>query len=127
MSEPETVFSAPPWFRRVAIRHVMVAGAVAVFAWLSAPLWVRYLPDSLVYSGEFREARRAIEKIERFRRASGVLPPDLCTFDLPCDESAPLQYNPTKDGYSLSFGAGTHGFFSSLIYESGTQRWHVGD
>ena len=100
--------------------------AIAGLTWVTSPLWLGYLPDSLLYAGDFRKARGVIDRIEQFHQAKGLFPPDLCALNLPCDESADLHYDRGNEGYLLWFGAPTHGFFASLTYESSTKSWHVG-
>jgi hypothetical protein len=115
-------------FLQLKIRYIQVVLGIALLGllgFLSSPLWLRYLPDSLVYSKEFREARKAVKRIDDFYRAKSVLPADLCLLDLQCDESAPIQYTPTETGYELSFSTATHGFFSCLVYESVSGKWHI--
>jgi len=116
------VHRAPRWLRRLEARHV-VGGVIAVMlALVSSPLWLRYVPESLVYCGEFREARTVIKRIDDFTLARGNLPQDLCALGLPYDESAPLHYQTTSGGYELWFGTPTHGFFSALVYD---RTWRV--
>jgi hypothetical protein len=103
---------------------LLIAAALVV---ASSRLWLRYLPDSLVSHGHFREAREVIKRIDDFALARHALPADLCVLGLPCDESAPLHYEPDNGGYSLWFGAPTYGFFCALVYDSTTRSWHVSD
>ena len=125
-TDSESVHSAPSWFHRLAVRQVIAALLIAGLAWATSPPWLGSVPDSLVYAGEFREARAVIDRIEQFRRAQGLLPADLCALNLPCEESAHLHYDRNDAGYFLWFGAPTHGLFASLTYESSTKSWHVG-
>ncbi len=123
--EPELVYSAPSWFRRLAVRQVIAALAIAALAWVTSPFWLGYLPDALVYFRDLREARAVIDRIEQFHRAKGLFPADLCALNLPCDESADFQYDRNNEGYVLWFSAPTHGFFATLTYEPSTKSWHV--
>jgi hypothetical protein len=125
-ADSASVLSAPVWFRRLAVRHVVAVLAFAALAWVASPFWLGYLPDSFVYVQELRAARRVIDRIEAFHQAQGLFPADLCALDLPCDESADLHYDRSDGGYLLWFGAPTHGFFASLTYDSSTKSWHGG-
>ena len=125
-ADSESVYSAPPWFHRLAARQVIATLLIAGLAWVTSPLWLGYLPDSVVYSRELREAGGVIDRIEQFHQAQGHFPADLCALSLPCDESSHLHYDRNDAGYLLWFGAPTHGFFASLTYESSTKSWHVG-
>jgi hypothetical protein len=125
-ADSESVYSAPSWFRRLAFRQVIAALTIAGLAWVASPLWLGYLPDSLVYFGEFREARGVIERIEQYQQAKGLFPTDLCALSLPCEESAHLHYDRNDGGYVLWFGAPSHGFFATLTYGSDTKSWQVG-
>jgi len=107
------------------MRHIVAIALAAALVWASSFLWLRYLPDSLVYFWDLREARGTIERIETFRHARGVPPADLCALNLPCDESAHLQYSAKGDNYVLWFGAGTYGFFATLGYDSSSKGWTV--
>jgi hypothetical protein len=109
----------------VAVPQIVAALAIAVLAWVTSPMWLGDLPDSLVYRRELREARGVIDRIEQFQRAQGLFPTDLCALDLPCAESAHLHYDRGNSGYLLWFAAPTHGFDASLTYESNTKSWHV--
>jgi hypothetical protein len=125
-AEPESVYSAPSWLRRLAVRQVVAALAIAALAWVTSPRWLGYLPDSLVYFRDLREARGMIDRIEQVHRVEGRFPTDLCALNLPCDESADFHYDRNDGGYVLWFSAPTHGFFATLTYEPSTKSWHVG-
>ena len=125
--QPSNHDFARGWLRRFRVRQVITALAVVVLVWLSSPIWLRLFPATTVYFWKVREARGVIDKIENFRRTTGSLPPDLCTFGLRCDEAAPLYYDVRKDQYVLWFSAPIYGFFTSLIYESGSMTWHEGE
>jgi hypothetical protein len=103
---------------------LLVAAAGVV---VTSRMWLGCLPDSLVYRGEYREAREVIKRIDDFASASHALPADLCVLGLPCDESAHLHYEPNNRGYVLWFAAPTHGFFCALAYDSITRTWEVTD
>jgi hypothetical protein len=126
-SDAESVYEAPRWLRRVRVWHVVALVSAAAIVAVTSRLWLGCLPDSLVYRGEFREARAVIKRIDDFALARHALPADLCALGLPCDESAPLHYEPNNGGYSLWFSAPTHGFFCALAYDSISRTWHVTD
>jgi hypothetical protein len=106
---------------------ILIVALLFLLGFISSPLWLGYLPDSIVYYQEFREAQEIIKRIDEFNRAKSVLPTDPCVLGLRCDENAPIQYNSTEAGYMLSFSTPTHGLFSNLIYESVTGKWHAGE
>jgi hypothetical protein len=123
----DEVYSAPGWLRRLKVGQVVTALVIAALAVVMAPLWLGYLPNSLVYFRELRKARSAMERIEDFRRTTGALPEDLCRLGLRCDEAARLRYDRRQNGvYILSFMTPTHGFFSTLNSDSGARSWSAG-
>src|SRR5947209_3977253 len=97
--EVDHVYRTPRWLRRLTARQIVGALAIAAFAWVSAPLWLKYFPDSLVYFRELGEARTAIGRIDEIRRTHGGFPSDLCQVGLPCVEDARLGYNLQGNGY----------------------------
>jgi hypothetical protein len=110
-----------------SVQAILVVASLASLGFLSSPLWLRYLPDSLVYHHDIKEAKSVIMRIDEFNRANGTLPPDLCALGLQCDERAHLQYSINHGGYTLSFAVPTHGFFDMLRYDSVSGEWHVSD
>jgi hypothetical protein len=106
--------------------HLAIAGSVltATLAICAAAL----APDSWIYASEFRDARDVIDRIEAFRKARGALPGALFDIGRPDDEQGPLYYvRYSEDHYRVWFGAPTHGFFGTYVYDSKTQMWHVSD
>ncbi len=102
-----------------------------LFVWVSVALgsvfllwatFVYFVPAEWLFQSKYQEAQVMIEKVERYKNAHGVYPPDSAAAELDEKMEGPY-YSLQKNGqYTIHF-AGGNCFFCNQVYISEDKRW----
>ena len=103
------------------VRTILIVFSIAFVLAAGFLLFIRFAPDSWIYSREIAQGNRDAQKIDAYRRGTGRLPASLEDVVETESESGPIYYQRCSEThYILSFGT-TLG--EGISWDSDDRRW----